>query len=208
MIDVLTWENAHFYGSALASQHRLRYRLFVERQGWNVPCYQGMEYDQFDTPAAVYLVSRGERGEARGITRLIPTTRPYMIKDLWSDFVEESNLPTAPHVWEGTRFGVDQNLEPALRERIVRELVLACLEFGLLNDIRHYLVLMPVPIIKRIIGGAGCQYEWLGDSRNIGRHRVAVARVTVSPQALGEARRRFGLFSPVLNHETEVKEAA
>ncbi len=54
MIDVLTWENAHFYGSALASQHRLRYRLFVERQGWDVPCYQGMEYDQFDTPAAVY----------------------------------------------------------------------------------------------------------------------------------------------------------
>ena len=35
---------------------RLRHRLFVERNGWQVPSHDGMEYDQFDTPAAVYLV--------------------------------------------------------------------------------------------------------------------------------------------------------
>ena len=208
MIDVLTWENAHFFGPALVSQHRLRYRLFVERQGWDIPCFRGMEYDQFDTPAAVYLLSRGEEGEVRGITRLIPTTRPYMIKDLWSDFVEESDLPASPDIWEGTRFGVDQNLEPKLRDRVVRELVLACLEFGLLNGIRHYLVLMPVLIIRRVIGGAGCQYVWLGEPRSIGKHRVAVARVTVSSQTLHEARRRFGAFSPILNHVNPVLEAA
>ena len=208
MIDVLTWENSHLFGPAMVSQHRLRYRLFVERQGWDIPCFRGMEYDQFDTPAAVYLLSRGERGEARGITRLIPTTRPYMIKDLWSDFVEDSDLPVCPDIWEGTRFGVDQNLEPGLRNRIGRELVLACLEFGLLNEIQHFLVLMPVLIIRRIIGGAGCHYEWLGEPRNIGKHRVAVARVTVSPQALHEARRRFGDSSPVLNYVNPVMEAA
>jgi N-acyl-L-homoserine lactone synthetase len=87
MIDAITWENSHLYGNALVSQHRLRHRVFVEREGYQVPTYHGLEYDQYDTPAAVYLVWRDEKGEARGISRLIPTERPYMIRDIWSDFV-------------------------------------------------------------------------------------------------------------------------
>ncbi len=208
MIDVVSWENAHLFGTALVSHHRLRYRLFIERQGWDVPWYHGMEYDQFDTPAAVYLLSRDEQGEARGITRLIPTTRPYMIRELWPGMVVNSDLPASPDIWEGTRFGVEYGLDPSLRNRIVAELVLACLEFGLLNGIRQYWVLMPVPIIRRIIGGAGCRYKWLGRPQSIGKHQIAVASVEVSPQALAVVRNRLGINDPVLNPQHCVMEAA
>ncbi len=37
MVDVVTWENSHRFGSALVTQHRLRHRVFIERQGWNIP---------------------------------------------------------------------------------------------------------------------------------------------------------------------------
>ncbi len=94
MVDVVTWENAHHFGSALVSHHKLRYQLFVKRQRWDVPCFHGMEYDQFDTPAAVYLLPRGERGEVRGTTRLIPTSRPYMIKEVWPELVGGQELPS------------------------------------------------------------------------------------------------------------------
>ncbi len=199
MVDVVTWENAHLFGSALVSHHRLRYRLFVERQGWDVPCFHGMEYDQFDTPAAVYLLLRDDQDEVRGTTRLIPTTRPYMIKEVWPELVDSHVLPSSTEIWEGTRFGVEPGLGAVERNRATAELVLACLEFGLLNGIRQYLVLMPNLIIRRIIGAAGCDFELLGTPRQLGSHRVAVAAVDVSHGALAEARRRFAIHNPVLN---------
>lgn len=208
MIDVVSLENAHLFGPALASQHRLRYRVFVERQCWDVPRYNGMEYDQFDTPAAVYLIYRDRFGEARGISRLIPTTQPYMIKEIWADMVDRPDLPAEPAVWEATRFGIDYDLDPALRRRISAELVLACQEFGLAHGIRQYLVLMPALIIRKVIGGAGCRYQWLGEQRRVDKYRVAAASVEVSPQDLAAARNRLGIHQPVLNMPHTEKEAA
>ena len=94
MIDCVTWETAHLFGEAWISHHRLRHRLFVERQGWEGPTHNSLEYDQFDTPAAVYLLWRDEAGQARGVTRLIPTERPYMLKEIWPDMVD--TLPSSP----------------------------------------------------------------------------------------------------------------
>ncbi|MBT3629073.1 MAG: autoinducer synthase [Rhodospirillaceae bacterium] len=208
MVDIVTWESAHLFGSALVSHHKLRYRLFVERQEWDVPYFHGMEYDQFDTPAAVYLLQRDKQGEVRGATRLIPTTRPYMIKDVWPDLVDSDDLPASPEIWEGTRFGVEAGLSAQERNRVAAELVLACLEFGLQNGIQQYLVLMPILIIRRIIGGAGCNYDLLGETKSIGNHRVGVASVEVSHAALAEARRRFGIHDPVLSVHHLKEEAA
>jgi acyl homoserine lactone synthase len=208
MVDVVTWENAHLYGTALISHHRLRYRLFVERQGWDLPSYRGMEYDQFDTPAAIYLLSRGASGQVRGVTRLIPTTYPYMIKELWPGLVGDHDLPSTPEVWEGSRFGVEPELDAATRNHVVAELVLACQEFGLLHGVRQYWVLMPAMIIRRVIGCAGCAHELLGPPQRLGKHRVAVAAVEVSHEALVEARRRSGIHRPVLNIEDFAEEAA
>lgn len=207
MVDVVTWENAHLHGSALVAHHRLRYRVFVERQHYDVPSYHGMEYDQYDTPAAVYLLPRSRDGRVCGTTRLIPTTRPYMIKQLWPDLVNGHDLPSSSEVWEATRFGVEPNLSPAERNRVTGEIVLACLEFGLMQGIRRYLVLMPVPIISRVIGGAGCSYSYLGEPHMLGRHRVAVASVDVSAEILIEARRRLNVDEPVIQY-WENEEAA
>ena len=37
MITVLTLANAHLNGPALPSMYRLRRRMFVDRQGWDIP---------------------------------------------------------------------------------------------------------------------------------------------------------------------------
>src|SRR5688572_22902087 len=109
----LDWETAHLHGVAWISQHRLRHRLFVERQHWNVPTYKNLEYDQFDTPAAKYLLWLDWMGMARGVVRLVPTTQPYMVETLWPGLVRGS-LPKSPSIWEASRFGCDRNLEPAV----------------------------------------------------------------------------------------------
>jgi len=191
-IVYLDWETAHLHGEAWISHHRLRYRLFVERQQWNVPHVGGFEYDQFDTPAAKYVLWIDDHGQARGVTRLIPTTRPYMMQTLWPDLVE-GELPCTPLVWEATRFGCDPDLDPAVRGQIVHALICACLEFGLMNGIKKLLGVMPLGIFRNVIQASGCSIALLGPSRRIGRHTVAAAEIEVSAAVLATVRRRLAL---------------
>src|ERR1700753_842170 len=95
----LNWETAHQHGEACVSHHRLRYRMFIERQRWNVPNYRQLEYDEFDTPAATYILIVDDQNQALGTARLIPTTRPYMVEALWPDLVD-GELPHLAAVWE------------------------------------------------------------------------------------------------------------
>jgi N-acyl-L-homoserine lactone synthetase len=53
----VTWETVHQHGEAWISHHRLRYKMFVERQKWTIPTYRQIEYDEFDTPAATYILT-------------------------------------------------------------------------------------------------------------------------------------------------------
>jgi len=100
----MCWRTAHLHGEAWISSHRLRKKIFVERQGWEVPVDEDLEYDEFDNPKAKYIMWLDDAGEARGVVRLLPTTSTYMIEKLWPDLVD-GELPKAPNVWEATRFG-------------------------------------------------------------------------------------------------------
>ena len=76
------------FGKALIDQFYLRYDLLVDGQYWDLSRFQGMEYDQYDTPAATYLVYVDKTGIVRGSVRAVPTDRPYMIKDIWPELIE------------------------------------------------------------------------------------------------------------------------
>ena len=199
----LNWETAHLHGETWISHHRLRHRLFVERQGWDVPSVRGLEHDEFDTPAAEYLVWHDDAGEVRGVARLLPTSRPYMVKKLWPDLVD-GELPATDDVWEATRFGCDQSLGSATRRRAVAEMLCAMQEFGLANDIRRYLAVMPLRLLKCVVVKAGCEVAILGRPRMIGRFPTVAAYLTVSSAVLGELRRRSAIPGTVLRADVSV----
>ncbi len=198
MLDCVTWETSHKFGDALVAQHRLRHRVFVERHGWDVPSHNGMEYDQFDTPAAVYLVWRDQTNEARGAARLIPTDRPYMMKELWPHLITKQPLPASPQVWEGTRLCVDRGVPGRVRRRIIAELLAGCLEFGLREGIDYYIILAPVSVLTRTYRMAGCSIEILGPEAEIEGDTVAAASCAVSSEILSSVRQINGLNGPVL----------
>ncbi len=57
MIECINIRNNHqFLANPLASQHELRFKSIIVRQGWEVPSYENLEYDSYDNPAATYLV--------------------------------------------------------------------------------------------------------------------------------------------------------
>lgn len=198
MIDAITFETAHLLGDALPSMYRLRHRVFVERKNYQVPNYRGMEWDQFDTPAAVYLLWRDDDRRVRGVMRLIPTTFPYMVKELWPQLVESGELPSRPSTWEITRFGVDRELEPELRKRVCAELVCGMFEYALATGIDEYICLTALPILRNAIAKAGCTVDVLGAPQKLGGVPVVAGKFDVTRNALGKMRRHHGIEEPIM----------
>lgn len=198
MIDGITLETAHLLGDALPACHRLRHRIFVERHHYDVPSFRGMEYDQFDTPAAVYLLWRDAAGQPRAVARLIPTTVPYMIKELWPHLVTKDELPSRPDVWELTRLGVDPDLKGLERKHALGEMVCALAEFAVQNGITSYLFVTHSRIMASILEGSGCKVEILGEARRLGKMPVITGRAYVAAQTPKRLRRFYGYSLPVL----------
>jgi len=194
-IDIVTWGNAHHFGDALAQSYQVRHRAFIEKQEWDVPHCHGMEYDTYDTPAAVYLLARNELGRVLGLTRLIPTKRPYMLDEIWPEMLGNRAGSHADDLWEATRFAVDPSLDGKTRHGVALAIILACLEFGLLNGIKSYFVLSPLAILRRVIGqsGAGCSYTPLGNAEKFGLSRVVAAEVSVDEKTLTNAQIKTGM---------------
>ena len=197
-IDCVNVATAHLFGDALAAQYRLRHRIFVQRKHWQIPVWDGMEYDQFDTPAANYFIWRDRGGEARGVARFSPTQLPYMLQTLWPEMVQSEPLPSDPRVWEGSRIGIEHALNPVQRRRILGELFCAYLEFGLRNNIDRFLVLMPLSFLKRVVAGVGWPPTFLGPVQKIERVSVVAASMKVNAKILSNVRSKMNIEGPVL----------
>jgi len=200
MIEEITYENIHLYGSILPEIHRLRHECFVKRQNYDVPSYKGMEYDNYDTPATVYLVWRGNDGKVHGLSRLSPTDRPYMIKDIWPYMITKIPMPNSDKIIESTRFCVRDSLDRKLRKRIIAELVCAGLEYSLKNNITDNIGVMPPLIWKFVFINSGWPIEYIGDVVQLDDGaKVVAARMPVNIENLNNVYEVNGFNNPVLS---------
>jgi len=193
----VTWATAHQHGEAWISHHQLRYRMFVERQKWDVPSYNQIEYDEFDTPAATYILTVDDHDRALGTTRLIATTRPYMVEKLWPGLIE-IDLPHCDSIWEASRFGCDPELDGVTRRQVVARLILGCQEFGIANGISQYLGVMPIRVFEKVIAANHCPFSQIGPTFRQNGHDIGAAYIDVSMSTLEAVRGYTGIRSPVL----------
>lgn len=198
-VECITISTLHnFKGNPLAEQFQLRYRCLIERQSWDVPFVNSMEYDQYDNPATVYFVWR-ENEKVRGVARLYPTTRPYMLQEVFADLVTDEPLPSDPDVWEGSRFCLDKNLAPAQRRRVIQELVIAYLEYSIAHGITYIVGLMLPTYWRNVFINNGCPITWLGDFSIAGDgKKVRAGKMAVNQDTLNSVREKAGISDNVL----------
>ena len=101
----------HEAGAASAAVLRvgmycLRHRVFKERLGWNVTSIDGREQDKYDDLGPVYLLCRNECDEVEGCWRLLPSTGPYLLKDVFDDLLYGHPAPQDAKIWEISRFAI------------------------------------------------------------------------------------------------------
>jgi acyl homoserine lactone synthase len=81
-----------------------RHRIFIEKLGWPLPVQNGMERDQFDRPDTTYVVAQDHSGAICGCARLLPTTRPYLLGEVFPNLLCGQPVPSAGNIWELSRF--------------------------------------------------------------------------------------------------------
>jgi N-acyl-L-homoserine lactone synthetase len=102
-------ENTIETSRKLEGMFRLRHEVFKERLAWEVGSVAGKERDLFDDLDPVYIVCEHE-GQVLGSWRLLPTTSPYMLKDVFPELLHGMPAPEAPDVWEISRFAVSKRV--------------------------------------------------------------------------------------------------
>lgn len=199
MIHAVTTSSAACYRAALDEMHRQRARIFVDRLGWTIPVQpDGREIDQFDGPEAVYLLALDEAGACQGSLRLLPTTGPHILGDLFTDLCD-GPVPRAEDCMEISRFCTAPDLsDPTL---VRKELMVALVEYALLHEVRAYTCVTHAAAMAHLMA-IGWDCAPLGPPRPDGAKAVAALRIRITPDSLSLLRDRAGFRSPVLRLET------
>jgi N-acyl-L-homoserine lactone synthetase len=91
-----------------------RHRVFVQRLGWTLPdATKGVttEWDQFDRKGTIQIVALTPGQSVCGCARLMPTTGPYLLKDVFPELSGPNAPPVSPSVWELSRFAGSGSLD-------------------------------------------------------------------------------------------------
>jgi N-acyl-L-homoserine lactone synthetase len=205
MVLAVSIENAHYYGDVLPSMLRLRYKEFKARQDYNIPVFKDMEYDAYDTPAATYVVWRDGDGRVRGCSRMAPTDRAYMIRDLWPDIVTKIPLPNGGAIWESSRFCIDSELPADTRQQVKFKILCAKLEFALHHGIEGMVGVMPPLIWRAVFTNSGWPIEFIGDVKRLSTgEKVVAGWIGVKKEYLRAVRHKAGVTRQLLDLSLDV----
>lgn len=194
MIRVVTKNNADRHVSHLHQMHRIRKAVFRDRLGWDVTVRGEFEIDEFDALGPSYLLSIDRHAAVNGCVRLLPTTGPNMLRDIFPFFVTKAAVPHGERMWEASRFAVSGNtiVTEAGLSQTTYELLIGVLKFGLLNDITMIVCVVDVRM-ERILRRAGWQLDRLGPAQRIGNSIATAGQLEVSAQILRRLEARAGL---------------
>lgn len=130
----LSFANMHNHGELLANLFRARRQSFIIQNGWDLPEADGMEYDQYDTPASRWIAVHDGLDILAGI-RLTPTTTrcgiySYMIRDAQRGLLDtiprdliDFEAPVDPHIWESSRVFVSHTTPMKIRRMVHAHLI-------------------------------------------------------------------------------------
>ncbi|WP_204112408.1 acyl-homoserine-lactone synthase [Shimia biformata] len=181
----LSFGNMHNHGDLLVRLFKARRQSFIVQNNWNLPETEGMEYDQYDTPASRWIaVHEGDRILA-GI-RLTPTTAKcgmysYMIRDAQKGMLDTipSNLldfeaPVDPDVWESSRVFIAKDIPANIRNKVQRQLMMQLITAAREQGAKKLLGMVPA-VWPRWIGRLGLRAEPAGPVMEMDGLKVQVA---------------------------------
>lgn len=119
-------------GQTLQNVFRYRHSVFVDTLKWPLLTDGVHEIDQYDRQDTIYVMAESPAAGISGVARLLPTTGPYLLQEIFPELVSYIDLPQSESVWELSRFaatahgdGQDGHLQfsPELSTHLLREVI-------------------------------------------------------------------------------------
>jgi len=205
MIRLIQGRDRRNFPREIDEMFRLRANVFRDRLGWDVIVKDGWEIDRFDELDPLYLLCLDEREAVRGSVRLLPTTGPNMLNDVFSALLPEGNPVRSALMWESSRFSVDHSSLAERTEnrinRVTGELLIGIFDVAARAGLEFIVSVYDV-MMGRVLKRAGCHAEPLGPAVQIGKALSYAGLFEVGPEMMANLRKVSGITQDVIEPET------
>jgi acyl homoserine lactone synthase len=206
MIKLVPASKRSQYKKEMLEMYELRKLVFSDRLGWEVIIENGLEIDVFDRADPLYVLSVDPHcGRVRGTLRLLPTTGPNMLRDVFHCLLPEGDCVESATIWESSRFAVhpDFAVERSNNRlnRVTGELFAALVEIGMLAGLSQIVSVYDARM-RRILNRVGYPAEIIGAPQRIGSVLAYAGLGEVSEAALEKIQAAAGIVGSVLEPES------
>lgn len=174
MITIVDAINAAQHKTLLGEMYKLRARVFADRLGWDVHVQNGMEKDVFDHLDPAYAISTNDAGDVVGCMRLLQTTGPHMLSDIFACLLDDEPPIRSSRVWEATRFCVDTTRLSGTGTRnsisyVTSEVMIGSFEYAMEAGVTDAVAVID-PVMDRVMRRSGnAPTEYLGSPKPMGK---------------------------------------
>lgn len=206
MIFVIDAANRRHFAADLLAMHSHRKTAFVDRAGWEIPVVADREIDHYDAlEDTIYLLAKDEpRGPVLASARLLATTGPHLMQDLYSASYRAA-LPSGPTVWEISRYCTAPLIGGrSKRLSLLWETICGVMEMALRHGIDHAIFAANRALLPHALD-CGWEAKTVGPTMSDGNDEVTVVVAKVTPDGLRNVRDRHGVSDPVILYSTSSK---
>lgn len=192
LTTTLSFQNMHQHGDLFVNLLRARRKSFIVRNNWRLPESEGMEFDQYDTPASRWIAVH-DKGEVLAGVRLTPTTArvgmyTYMIRDAQRGMLDsipsdlmDFEAPVDPKIWEASRIFVSNAVPARLRKKVQGDLMYEMIRTARSLGAQKIIAFGPA-VWPRWIGRLGLRAEPAGPIMVLDGVKVQVAVMNLDPR--------------------------
>lgn len=191
MFIEITPKNRKHYLNLMECMFHLRYNVFIQKLGWDLPSNNHLEIDQYDHELAHYIIALNTQGIISCL-RLIPTTTRHMTQDIFSALISSHENLISDEIWEASRFLVNtiNSHENSNINMVTKNLLIKTLEFCLSRSIKK-LVTVSETRVERLLRSHGWVLKRLGSPKRVGGVNVVVGTLDVNQEILEKMQRFF-----------------
>ena len=198
MIKVITSDNIDDYPELMEKVWRFRHVQFVERLGWReLASESGREKDRFDTDDAIHLIAE-KKGEVVGYSRLLRTSGPHLLSDVYPEIMQGRDWPRESTVYEWTRCISDADAGRFGEVQASHLLITGVLEFCLTAGIKGMIVETHPKLVTWMLE-TGYEVEPLQMPQMMNGVPIVPVYIGATSAALERHHRMFGIDGSVLS---------
>ena len=211
MLHIVETSNRLHFEPLIEEMFSLRARVFKDRMQWDVDVRDGKEIDLFDSEDPLYILSTNdETGRLEGSVRLLPTTGPNMLRDVFPVLLPDGMVVESPIIWESSRFCIEPDMDHIGASRINRittELLCGLVEVGQRANLSHIVSVYDARM-ARIFRASNCPAEVIGTPTRIGRVMTYAGLFEVSQSLWNDIAATGAITSPVLGSSARMRAVA